>query len=252
MYLDINNPTVKFYSLQDVIDDRSIMDQFGGRKKIPVPMQCHHCAKPFFCKKMRLSDALYKLQRNPSKTKSIFCSSSCAMKFIHPKSPDVIVQCEGCKTKFSLEGKEFRNRQKRHKGFFCSHSCTAKYYNFQSNKFMRSVSKLEKWLHQELLSRYPTLEILYNNRTICDGLELDLVFPSLQLAVECNGIFHYKPVFGKNRLDIQISNDYKKRLICEQKRIELLVIDTSTPNKFSIETSIKYLKTITDAIDVRQ
>jgi len=43
---------------------------------------------------------------------------------------------------------------------------------------------------------YPDLVIHFNKKDAINS-ELDIYIPSLKLAFELNGIFHYEPIFGK-------------------------------------------------------
>lgn len=70
-----------------------------------------------------------------------------------------------------------------------------------------------------------------NDRSI--GTELDIYVPSLQLAVELNGIFHYEPIFGDKKLSQIQNNDANKFQMCQQRGISLCIIDVS---------KLKYMK----------
>ena len=62
------------------------------------------------------------------------------------------------------------------------------------------------WLEEQLTSLYPKLDIHFNRKDTI-GSELDIYIPSLNLAVELNGIFHYEPIFGKDKLSKIKTND---------------------------------------------
>ena len=63
-----------------------------------------------------------------------------------------------------------------------------------------------------------------------------------------NGIFHYEPIYGKEKLEkIQI-NDQRKFLLCQQNNISLCVIDASKEKYFKEERSKKYLDIILEIL----
>ena len=72
---------------------------------------------------------------------------------------------------------------------FCSLSCAATHRNLHKTKGIRR-SKLEAWLETQLCKSYPNLEIHFNKKDTINS-ELDIYIPSLKLAFELNGIFHY-------------------------------------------------------------
>jgi hypothetical protein len=51
--------------------------------------------------------------------------------------------------------------------------------------------------------------------------------PEIKLAFELNGIFHYEPIYGTEKLNQIQNNDNRKFQACLEKEIELCVIDTS-------------------------
>lgn len=79
-------------------------------------------------------------------------------------------------------------------------------------------------------------------------MSLDIYIPSLKLAFELNGIFHYKPIFGNDKLTKTQNNDNKKLQACLEQNIELCVIDVSSQKYFKQNTSQKYLDIIIDII----
>lgn len=72
----------------------------------------------------------------------------------------------------------------------------------------------------------------FNSKTII-GTELDVYFPTLRLAVELNGIFHYNPIYGTDKLIRIQQNDKQKEIRCHELGIEMIVIDTSKCTKQS-------------------
>ena len=109
-------------------------------------------------------------------------------------------------------------------------------------------SKLEMWLQAQLDKLYPSLEIQYNKKDAITA-ELDIFIPSLKLAFELNGIFHYEPIFGKEKLKSIKNNDLRKFQACLEQQIELCIIDTSSQKYFKENTSKKYLKIIIEVVN---
>jgi len=127
---------------------------------------------------------------------------------------------------------------------FCSRSCAAKYQNAHKTSGYRR-SKLEMYLEAKLAELYLDLEILYNDRqTLGNGLELDIYIPSLKLAFELNGPFHYIPAFGKEKLDKIQNNDYLKLQKCQELGINVCVIDVSKEKPFTEKRGQKFLDII--------
>jgi len=74
--------------------------------------------------------------------------------------------------------------------------------------------------------------------------ELDIYIPSLKIAFELNGIFHYEPVFGQGKLDRIRSNDERKFAACTEKGIGLCVLDVSKISYFKERTAQPFLNII--------
>jgi hypothetical protein len=142
-----------------------------------------------------------------------------------------------------------KQNSKLKKHSFCSSSCSARYSNAHKTKGTRRA-KLERWIEKQLTLLYPTLEIHYN-KTDTITAELDIFVPSLKLAFELNGIFHYEPIYGKEKLTQIKTNDSRKFQACLEKHIELCIIDTSKQKYFKENTSCQFLKIITDIIDLK-
>ena len=121
---------------------------------------------------------------------------------------------------------------------FCSKSCAATFNNKNKNKkFGTRRSKLEVFIENMLVIEYPNLEFTCNQKSII-GSELDFYFPALKLAVQINGIFHYEPIYGQDKLSQIQKMDQEKRNACEEQDIQMFELDCSSDkylNKKRIE-----------------
>ena len=208
-----------------------------------LPFNCQLCGKIFCCEKHTIQAAI----KGNASYKIKFCSSNCADR---AKYKQVTVNCKNCSKLFSKLPSDIKKSKS--KNYFCSSSCAATYNNAHKTKGYRR-SKLEVWLEIQLTKLYPNLKILYNSKEAINA-ELDIYIPSLSLAFELNGIFHYEPIYGKNELDkihslarIQ-NNDKRKFQACIENNIELCIIDTLR-KRFNEENSQQFLKIITSIIN---
>lgn len=141
---------------------------------------------------------------------------------LYRNKPQKVI-CKQCKKEFVKLSKEI----KKSNNHFCSRSCSGTYTN-QHRKTGNRISKLEIFL-QEHLTGY---NFEYNNRKICDGLELDIFIPELKLAFEISGIVHYKPIYGEEKFNKIIEKDKLKMKLCINKNINLIVIKDNS-NRFN-------------------
>ena len=154
-----------------------------------------------------------------------------------------ILECTGCKNKFTRSGRLYKKRLSniyfcnencynifrdkkitkpccecgiaitrtpssvRSINFFCNSSCAAKYNNKNKISGYRR-SKLEIFIESKIKETYPDLEVFYNK--LFHGYEFDIRIPSLNLAIELNGFLHYKPVYGQEKLERIQKNDQEK------------------------------------------
>lgn len=200
-----------------------------------LPCECYQCSEIFHTKKKEIARIL-KNKTNNGK----YCSLKCTFK---SKITRKALNCLNCGIEFYKE----INQIKKSKNHFCSRSCSATYYNTHKT-FGNRRSKLEKYIEDQLFILYPNLEILYNNKGIINS-ELDIYIPKLKLAFELNGIFHFEPIFGNNKLDKVKNNDNNKFKLCIEHGISLCIIDTSLQKYLKPITSQKYLDIICNVIN---
>jgi len=180
---------------------------------------------------------------NPN-SKNHFCSREC--RDSHCKSI-IKTKCKQCNKNIEKRPCELNHKGRTSKNTFCSRSCAATYNNTHKKHGTRR-SKLEKYLEEELTKLYPNLEIHFNRKDAINS-ELDIYIPSLRLAFELNGIFHYEPIYGKDKLASIQNNDDRKFQACLENEIELCIIDSSSMKKFNHKNGKKYLKIIQNIIN---
>ena len=203
-----------------------------------VILECPHCHNNF----RRTKNVIQSKLGKHNNEKTIFCSHKCFSEELITKQK---VNCLQCNASFE----KMPNQISKHPNHFCSKSCAAKYNNTHKTKGNRR-SKLEVWLEAQLTARYLALDIKYNLKEITNT-ELDIYIPSLKLAFELNGIFHYEPIYGSEKLASIQNNDNRKFQACLEKHIELVIIDTSSQKYFKESSSKKYLDIITNMIEYK-
>lgn len=203
-----------------------------------LPCECYYCQSTFLISKHQIQRVL-----NPNaKHLGKFCSKKCQFASQITK---IKLECSHCHKTFN----KHQNQIKKSNKHFCSKSCSVTYYNLHKTTGNRR-SKLELWLEQQLSILYPNLKIHYNRKDAIDS-ELDIYIPSVKIAFELNGIFHYEPVFGNEKFNKIQNNDERKFQACIEKGISLCVIDTSSLKYFKEKNAMKYLNIITSTINQR-
>lgn len=213
--------------------------EFGSAKSMDkLPCKCYQCNQTFYKTKKDITSYL----KGDLFRKIKFCSIDCRQKYSNKKQKIICINCN----------QEFKKKQseiKRSTNHFCSRSCSATYNNKNKTTGNRR-SKLEIWLEEQLTKLYPDLPIDFNKKDAI-GSELDIYIPNLNLAFELNGIFHYEPIYGTNKLDQIQENDKSKSLACHEAKIDLCIIDTSQQKYVKPATSQKYLDIIINIINER-
>jgi len=204
-----------------------------------LPLKCYHCNSTFYSMKKSI---IQELKENRGRIK--YCTNKCLSK--HKQLREQVI-CNCCGNQF--EKKTNQISKSKSGNHFCSKSCSVSYNNKHKTTGNRR-SKLEAYLEEQLTNLYPSLEIHYNQKSAINS-ELDIYIPSLNLAFELNGIFHYEPIFGTDKLGKIQENDKSKSKICFDNKIDLCIIDTSGQKYVKPSTSQKYLDIIKNIINSR-
>ena len=202
-------------------------------------LNCCQCQKEYRVGKDRFYTARYGLKKTNIK---YYCSKECRYLGIGRNNP-VNVNCLNCNKKFKKLIKEL----KKHPNSFCNRSCAATYNNKNKTHGTRR-SKLEIYLEEELKSKYNHLDIHFNRKDTINS-ELDIYIPSMKLAFELNGIFHYEPIYGDKKLNQIQNNDTRKFQACLEKGIEMCIIDVSSLSYFKPANAKKFLDIVCGLID---
>lgn len=201
-----------------------------------VPLTCSVCSVEYQKTKKNVLQH-NKRQRNAN----LFCSSKCLGVFKTTENT-VNTICTTCKEKITKKKNQFENSS----NHFCSRSCSA-IFNNKNKSYGTRRSKLEEYLEKCLKETFPNLTIVYSGKEVI-GSELDIYVPSLKLAFEIQGIFHYEPIFGQEKLDQIQKNDKDKIDKCFKLSIELIHINCSEQKQFSEKSSQEYLTIIVNKI----
>lgn len=187
---------------------------------------CENCKTIFWRhnrQKLAFKNA-YKSKSSSSINKFEFCSRECMGKY-HDKKLNL--NCGWCNKDVVKKFAEFKRSIS---GLvFCDRSCSASYNNTQKRRSLRS--KCEKMFFDLLKEKYTNLDLIANDKKMLDGLEADVAIPSLNLAIEWNGIVHYKPIYGEEKLNKIKSIDERKQNLAQQKGIRLIVIPDLVSNE---------------------
>ena len=157
--------------------------------------------------------------------------------------------CSQCSKTFTRGKSKIIQWKKKSDRIFCSKTCAATYNNTHKTHGYRR-SKLEAYIETKLTTNYPNLEIHFNRKDTINS-ELDIYIPSLNLAFELNGIFHYEPIYSDKQFSQIQNNDKRKFQACLEKNIELCIIDSSLLSYFKPEKAEKYYQIVKQIIDTK-
>jgi hypothetical protein len=226
-----------FINMKMLID----LDELKNKKSREIiPLECLVCGKTHHRTKNLVLRVLNGNLKNTNK--GSYCSQLCNKKH---KNNSIKLNCDYCGKSIEKLPSEIKHC----KNHFCGQSCSA-IFNNTNKSFGIRRSKLEVYLEECLRSLYPKLEIHFNRKDTINS-ELDIYVPSLKLAFELNGIFHYEPIFGEEKLKNIKNNDNRKFQACLEKQIELCIIDVSRQKYFKKKQSEEYLNIIISLINAK-
>lgn len=195
-------------------------------------LTCSYCNKDF----QRLT-AEYNYKIKTFNTKFTFCSPKCFRQHRSERGL-TLVKCANCDEIIKKRKSDFNKT----KNSFCNHSCAATFNNKLKRKSRRS--KIEAKFYNLLVKEFPKLNILSNDKTMLDGYEVDIAIPELNLAIEWNGIVHFKPIYGQTKLDKIQNRDTEKLKIASNKDINLIVIPDLVSNDKILKQAFDDVKII--------
>ncbi len=202
--------------------------------KTYLDLTCENCNKVF-----KRLESIHKKDMRKNKSKYSFCSSSCF--YSHQvKNNNIYTTCFTCKKHIKIVKNAFQKSKT--KRFFCNLSCAATYNNKLKRKSRRS--KIETKFYNLLVKEFPNLNILHSDKTMLDGYETDVAIPSLKLAIEWNGIVHFKPIYSQTKLDKIQTRDAEKLEIASNKDINLIVIPDLVSNDKILQQAFNDVKEI--------
>lgn len=209
----------------------------NAKSEDKLPCECYQCSIVFYS----FVKLIKHQQSGRYKTGNLkFCSQNC---FNKARTTSIEISCSQCNKPIVREPYLI----KKHKNHFCSRSCNAIFSNTHKTKGIRT-SKLEQYLQVELPKLFPNLQFCFNDKLAINS-ELDIYLPELKLAFELNGIFHYEPIFGNEKLQQIQNNDNRKFHACAERNISLCIIDASGLTYFKPAKADKYLQIIVNIIN---
>ena len=217
----------------------SQVDFDNAKSRDNISLTCKICNKIYYKNKKNILDKFKTRGTFP-----MFCSNACQGNF-RTQSSTKEIKCTNCNKNFRKKDCDILKT----KNNFCSHSCATTYNNKNKSHGTRR-SKFEIQLEDHLLQEFSTLDFLFSNKKII-GSELDVYIPSLKLAFEIQGIFHYEPIFGQEKLDQIQKNDINKELTCNELGITLIKVDISKLKRCTENTVKPYNKIVISEINSR-
>lgn len=199
-----------------------------------IILKCDQCGTEF----TRIK-SVHERRKNTGRSHS-FCNFECSVNYKRENSNLVKTNCGYCGREVARAQTEFNKSKSGHA--FCNSSCSASYNN-KNKKTGHRRSRLERSLEKHIIETYPDLLVLCNDKSAI-GSELDFYFPDLKLAIELNGIFHYEPIYGEDKLTRIKDNDKQKMAACKELGIELAVVCTHDGLRISEKRTKMYMGVI--------
>lgn len=165
------------------------------------------------------------------RSNTLYCSTEC--KKNNRRKYEHI--CVGCNIVFTNTEKESK---------YCSNSCKSinlKLFNYAHKSSGKSRSQIEIFIEENLIKDFPDIKFIFNDKEVI-GSELDVYIPELKMAIEINGIIHYEPIYGEEKL-LKVQNRDKQKMInCYNLGIELIVIPLGRKGLSKKQTQEIYLE----------
>jgi very-short-patch-repair endonuclease len=168
-----------------------------------------------------------------------FCNRLCKGEYYH-KTNTITKPCTWCGKIVTRGLGELKKNLSR--DIFCDSSCSASYHNTKRRKSRRSKS--EKLLFDLLVAEFTDMKILANDKEMLNGYEVDIALPEIKLAIEWNGIVHFKPIYGQTKLDNIQQRDVEKQKIAQKKGINLIVVPDLVSKDHYVREAFQKIKKI--------
>jgi ribosomal protein L33 len=202
-----------------------------------ITLLCHACGIEFQRKKSEVMKSI-------RKGKKFSCSVGCSNRLSNSGLQRfVTLKCDECGQEFTRVMKDYRKNQLRNAAkLYCNKHCAMIALN-KSPRSSRPTSSHEVIMSQIIKDNYDNNICIFNNvrDVFPDNLEIDIWIPSVCLAIELNGVCHFYPIYGEDRLKKTQSNDYKKSMLAQKMNINLLTIDTSSLKSKSKQQVLNFL-----------
>jgi hypothetical protein len=202
-----------------------------------VKRNCKYCDNTF-----SIDEKDIRAEKKRGNNRGVFCSIVCLGAW-KSKLGKLQVSCSQCSVLFLKLVSQMKSKT----GLsFCSSSCSATYNNNHKKMGYRR-SKLEIYIEEKIKNEFPNLNFRTNAKDI--GYELDFYFPDKAFAIEINGIYHYKPIHGEEKLLRIKHNDQLKILLCEKMNIKLIIFKDESGNfsqKIALNNWIKIKEIISN------
>jgi len=195
-----------------------------GPQRPTVEIICEHCGQPFL-----------KERRLMNRVAHHFCSSRCDGLYHRNREQK---ECTECHTTFE----RFPSQSQKTALSFCSHKCSATYYNRLRRRSRRS--KIEGEFFDRLQSAFPELHMVPNDKSLLQGLEADIAIPDLNTVIEWNGVVHYHPIYGDEKLKAIQTRDAEKMQKASDLGIRLIVISDADSSRKTLDRAYSDVRSI--------
>ena len=188
---------------------------------------CNYCNKLFNKKKCHIN-----------RSKNNFCNRNCYNQY--KLNLKIETYCALCNKQLYRTPHEIKCSKSGNQ--FCCKSHAAFYNNKRRKKSRRS--KIEIKFFNTLQNMFPNIKMLPNDKTMLDGYEVDVAIPELRLAIEWNGMVHFKPIYGEEKLSKVQQRDKEKLKIASNNNINLIVITDLVSNDERLNEALNQVSDI--------